>query len=393
MKTSSKHLSIFMAFMLLLSILPFGAGLAQNASGGMTFESVTNANDMGSVTYPQLTGYALEDVQNTINQDIYTKSEIASHLEILADLDQGGWGLQVTYTGAIEKDVLSVLISAIGEMPSGQFGQTYTTVNYNLSAGTPIAVSDLFTDEESAFAFMEQQLEDNLRPELSGYLENDGLSPIPRDNFFLTPYSITFYYPQDQFSMISGYSGGCTFYYYELKDYLRLDAGSPLALLGVGDTLSITGNTAALTKQTVEEGVLPGIPARLGDSLISILDEYRLLVDPDYYPGGRFFELEAPEFRNAWLLTDDLTESYDQSLVLGIRADRINLYGIQPGVTTKDEWRMVLGTPNQTVALDESTASDYRLPAGESDYYTFGANTLRLCADESGLLASVHILR
>jgi hypothetical protein len=232
-----------------------------------------------------------------------------------------------------------------------------------------------------------------VQPQLSGYLENDTLTPIPRDNFFLTPDGITFYYPQDQFSLLSGYSGGCSFDYYELKDYLNVSEGSVLNTLGVDKFLSITPDTAARVAQDVTAGKLPGIGAAIGDSLMERLDEYRLLVEPDYYPGGRFFETEAPELRGVWLLTDALTESYDQSQVLGIRADRINLYGIQTGITTIEAWRAALGQPQSSTAVDETTAEDYRLSAGTSDYYTFGENKLRLHANGDGILESVQLLR
>ncbi len=350
-------------------------------------------NDYGSVTYPYLEGLPDATVQDTVNKAIYDAAQIGNRLSTLNSLSKDGWGLTVTYKDSLVNGILSVAVSAYGEMANGRMGQNYTTVNYNLTTGQPITAADLFSDLEGAFSLMEQKLEDEVRPQLSGYLENDTLTPIPRDNFFLTPDSITFYYPQDQFSMLSGYSGACSFAFYELKDYLKVSDGSVLLTLGTDEFLQITADTAARVGETVTAGKLPGIGAQIGDSLIERLDEYRLLVDPDYYPGGRFFETEAPELRLVWLLTDALTEDYDHSQVLGLRADRINLYGIQTGITTIDQWRAALGQPQSSAAVDEATAGDYRLSSGTSDYYTYGENKLRLHANDEGVLESVQLLR
>lgn len=389
MKRVYRGLMILLAVLLAFSVQAPADASADNAK----VTPVSAQNEYGSVTYPVLEGYENTAVQDAVNRAIFDKAQIQSHLETLNGLTDGGWGLNVTYRDTLQNGILSVAVSAYGEMPSGRMGQTYSTVNYNLITGKPITVADLFSDEEGAFFLMEQKLEDEVQPQLSGYMENDTLTPIPRDNFFLTPDAVTFYYPQEQFSMLSGYSGGCTFSYYELKDYLNLSEGSVLDTLGVGDFMDITEETAARVKEAVAAGTLPGIGVKLGDSLMERLNEYRLLVEPDYYPGGRFFEVEAPELRGVWLLTDALTESYDHSMVLGIRADRINLYGIQTGITTIDEWRAALGAPQSTVELDEYTAEDYRLSAGTSDYYVFGENKLRLHAGEEGVLESVQLLK
>ncbi len=390
-----KRIHRSMAFLLSAMLLLLGSSAlaGQTNPDEARLTPVAAQNEYGSVTYPVLEGYGDPSVQEDVNRAIFEKAQVQSHLNTLNSLAAGGWGLNVSYQDALKNGILSVVVSAYGEMPNGRMGQNYTTVNYNLADGKPITVADLFADVEGAFALMEQKLEDEVRPQLSGYLENDTLTPVPRDSFFLTPDSITFYYPQDQFSMLSGYSGGCTFSYYELKDYLLVSEGSVLHTLGAGDYLDIADDTAARVGEAAAAGTLPGIGAKLGDSLMDRLNEYRLLVDPDYYPGGRFFEVEAPQFRGVWLLTDALTESYDQSLVLGIRADRINLYGIQTGITTVDAWRSALGEPESTAELDEFTAEDYRLSQGTSDYYAFGENRLRLHADEEGVLESVQLLR
>ena len=88
-----------------------------------------------------------------------------------------------------------------------------------------------------------------------------------------------------------------------------------------------------------------------------------------------------------------LTEEFDQSVVQGIRADRLNFYGLCTGDTTIDWWREVLGEPDNTLTVDETRAESWRIVPGTSDYYTFGDYRLRLHADESGVLRSVFLTR
>ncbi len=388
MKRIYRGIGLLLSILLLFSV----HALAEQPSSAQV-TPVKADNAYGSVTYPVLQGLTDISIMDTVNKAIFDKAQIQTRLDTLNRLTEGGWGLTVTYEASLKKNILSVNISALGEMENGRMGHVYTALAFDLATGKQLTLDDIFSDAEGAFSVMEQKLEEEVAPYLSGYMENDSLTPVPRDNFYLTPDYITFYYPQDQFSMLSGLSGGASFDYYELAETLNLSEGSPLSALEVGSSLEISESTAEQVKNAVSEGVLPGIGAKIGDRLMDRLNQYRLLVEPDYYPGGRFFEVEAPELRSIWLLTDALTESYDSNQVLGIRADRVNLYGIRTGMTSIDSWREALGQPESTVELDDSTASDYRLPAGTSDYYTFGQNKLRLHADETGVLVSVQVYK
>ena len=124
-----------------------------------------------------------------------------------------------------------------------------------------------------------------------------------------------------------------------------------------------------------------------------LIDRYALLTDPDIYEGGRMIALEDGAFRNVYILTDALTETFDNSVVQGIRADRLNYYGLCTGVTTMDDWRAMLGNPDTTLAVNEARAESWRIVPGTSDYYTFGDYRLRLHADESGVLRSVFLTK
>ena len=123
----------------------------------------------------------------------------------------------------------------------------------------------------------------------------------------------------------------------------------------------------------------------------TLIDQYRLLRVPDRYPGGRYCQLEAPAFRQVLVLTDELSNSFDQSVVEGLMSFRANWYGIRVGRTTSERWRQILGQPESTVAFSESMAYDYSLPAGTADYYTLGGRQVMLYADADGLLYAVRL--
>ena len=101
--------------------------------------------------------------------------------------------------------------------------------------------------------------------------------------------------------------------------------------------------------------------------------------------------MEAPQFRQMLILSDALTAGYDQSKAEGLLSLRVNLFGLQTGVTTQKRWRDVLGEPNSTVSFDETLAYDYSLPVGTADYYTLGNHQLLMYADENDILYAVRI--
>ena len=164
-----------------------------------------------------------------------------------------------------------------------------------------------------------------------------------------------------------------------------------LTRLGAEEALTLNAQSAEKIRAAVEAGQLPGVPATVGESLTELIASYPMRLDPDYFPGGRFFHLEGDAFRGAYVLTDALLETWDHSVVQGIRVDRANFYGLCIGVTTQAEWRAVLGEPDASVALNEDDAYAYYLEVGVSDYYNLGGHQLRLHADESGLLQNIFI--
>ena len=166
-----------------------------------------------------------------------------------------------------------------------------------------------------------------------------------------------------------------------------------LQRLGAGAELSLTGESAARLAEEISQGRLAHLPLMLGQSVQTLTDEYGLLLDPDEYEGGRMIQLEGAAFRQVYLLTDALTDTWSHSTLQGIRLDRANLHGLCTGFTTIAAWREALGEPDSTVTVDASQAESWRTVPGQSDYYVFGDVRLRLHADEDGVLHSIWLMQ
>ncbi len=340
------------------------------------------------VVYPQLAGLDNAEIQQKINDDIVLRGDVTSSLLTLGTLREGGWGLKVGYDSFLGNGVLSVTLSAKGQMKNGREGQENTALCYDLATGEPIRAADLFTDLAGAVAYMEEKATATLLEQFSGYLENSELTPLPIDNFALDADGITFYYPGSQFKLISGYSGGCQFYYEELARFLNWDG-----VLGqmVKPQELPPAQAKAKIAEMVESGRLPHVPVKIGDKIPDIVEKYRLLREPDQFVGGKYYQMEAPVFRQVLVLSDSLEGGYDHSQVLGLQSFRADLFGIRAGETTREEWRAVLGQPDDTLVFDENLAYDYGIPQGESDFYTFGNYQLRLHMGQDGILHNIRV--
>ncbi len=352
---------------------------------------ISTENGDSYVRYPQLEGYENIDVQTAVNNAIVDETNITQRLITLSTLQPGGTGLQVSYT-AFQRDLLlSVTISAKGMMENFRSGHAYTALAYDLHTGERLTLADFFSDPGAAQTWMEEQLLQTLQEELSNYLIYAELTPLPAENFSFDQNGLTFYYPYQQFSLLSEYSGAVQFQYGELQDFLIQDSDSvPVRLQAI-----LPQYTDAEIKEQIEtsvsQGTLPYIPVHLGDSIPDLIAAYRLPRTPDQFPGGRYFQFEDAAFRQVLILSDALTTGYESSVVEGILATRMNLYGLETGVTQQNRWRSVLGDPDAIVAYDSSLAADYGLPIGTADYYTIGNRRLMLFADETGNLYAVQL--
>ena len=166
-------------------------------------------------------------------------------------------------------------------------------------------------------------------------------------------------------------------------------AGSIADRIGAGKMISLTPESAELLRTGAAEGTLPGIPARLGDSMQDLTDRYHLLTDPDGFENGRMFSLEGGSFGGVYLLTDDLGRDWTNSRVEGIRIDRGCAWGLCTGETKRPEWLAALGEPEHTAEIGSEKAEANRIVPGKCDYYRCGDYQLRLYSDEDETLVSV----
>ena len=344
-----------------------------------------------SLHYPQLTGGTDEALQAAINDRILEAGDITYLMARLGLVLSSEVPLTVSWEGTLTNDILSVTMDISGPVKDTRSTQLYACVNLDVATGYVLTFADLFSDPDAAVADIEAYLEEQVAPVLSGYLEHDELLPLP-ETWSLSSSGITFYYPIDQLSTLSSRAGAVTILWYELADELLLGEGTVLRRIGAEANLTLTQDTPALLAEALSGGRLPDLPVGLGDSMQQATDTHHLLIDPDLCEGGRLFSLEDSRFRDVYLLTDDLTRTWENSVVQGIRCDRLNLYGLITGHAAREDWLTVLGEPETTLTLDADRAEAWRLEPGISDYYTLGNVRLRLHCGEDGLLSSVFLL-
>lgn len=344
----------------------------------------------GYVYYPQVTGMEDEGLQQAVNAALLRDTGAEALLTRLALTMQSPEPLEVDYAEAWLGDVLSVATKAQGPVENVRSTQRWYTANIDLTTGESITLDDLFEDAEAARLALEEYLEWELAPLLSAHLRNSQLTPLP-ETFGLSATGLTLYYPLEQLSTLTDQAGKVNIQWCEMLDHLKLGEGSVLRRIGAEQMLTLDESSAEAIRQMAESGALPGIPVKLGGSVQEAVDEYKLLIDPDLYENGRLIQLEDGVFRGVYLLTDSLTDSWENSVIQGVRADRINLCGLMTNVTTQEQWRAALGQPDATVEVDESKAEANRILPGYSDYYNYDGVQLRLHADAEGVLASLFI--
>lgn len=342
------------------------------------------------VYYPQVEGMEDAEVQEKVNAALLQSTGAEALLARLPLTMHSAAPLQADYAHQLMGDVLSVVVKAQGPVESDRATQVWYTANIDLTTGESITFEDIFVDAQAAQLAMAEALEWGVAPLLSAHLRNTQLTPLP-ETFGLSEAGLTLYYPMEQLSTLSDRAGTVYFNWCELLEHLKLGEGKILNRIGAEAMVTLDESSAAAIRQTVESGMLPGIPVELGGSVQEAVDTHRLLMDPDLYENGRMMQLEGGAFLNVYLLTDSLTDSWENSVIQGIRADQMNLYGLMTDVTTQAEWRAVLGEPDATVEVDDTKAEANRILTGTSDYYNFDGVQLRLHANDEGVLTSLFI--
>ena len=361
-------------------------------SGEVTIEDSSLELGSSSVHYPRLSGLGDEALSALVNMNLQEGTGFVDYLNRMALLITDPTGLTVTYDAQILGDVFTCVMEASGAVVNTRPTHVWTAANIDLTDGHAIGWDDLFTQPEEALEAIGAYLDEAVAPELSAHLSAGSLAPLP-ETFGLTPYGLTLLYPIEQLSTLQDEAGAVIVLWSEIQDYLRLEEGGVLDRVGAADNLAFPEEALAALTEALSGGSIPGIPAAIGQSVQELTDRYGLQIDPDLYEGGRMFLPDDSAFRQIWLLSDALTDGWEQSTVQGLRADRLNLLGLRTGVTTRDQYIAALGDPESSLNVDEDRALNWRIAPGTSDYYTLGEYRLRLHADEEGILRSAFLTR
>ena len=340
-----------------------------------------------SIHYPALSGAGDEELLREINGLVQERCRIGEYLTRAAQLLSGG-SLKVEWKGGVMGGVFSCAVSASGAVENSRTTHVWTAVSADLRDGREISFGELFTDGETARELIGECLENEVLPELSPYLQNSELFPLP-ETFYLEQSGLTLLFPASQLCTLSDRAGDIRISWHVLRDALDLEEDNIPARIGVKDMIILSPESAEQLLAMTAEGAVTGIPARIGDSIQALTDRYHLLNDPDGFEGGRLFSLEGGCFRGVFLMTDDLTRGWENSRVEGIRMDQGCLWGLCVGETRREDWLSVLGEPDGSAEISGDKAEANRLYTGFCDYYSCGEYRLQLYSDEAGILVSV----
>ena len=343
-----------------------------------------------SVSYPVVSGLADESVQGRLNAAIETGLSLANARLLLERVRAAGGEPEGQATLTMETmvyrvgNVLSVAVSRTGEQADGSIGHSVTALVFDLATDDPVALDALFADPEAAYAHMEAVLQEELGESMNAYTDNASVLPMPRDNYALDAQGLTVYYAPSQYTTVSGRAGAFHFYYYELEPYLS-ELGQALTAREEDGQ-----DAAAAIREAVAQGAFPNWieGVRLGEPIGAYLDAYTLAADPDYTLESRVYLFSEPQLRGlsleTWLYAECAEE---EAPVTAIRASRIDLFGLRPGVTTLAECEQLLGTPDGRTLRDADDAYSMMLEEGESLFYLSGGYSLEVHADAQGVVS------
>ena len=362
-------------------------GTGGNAGGFAAVEEKGLALGSCELAYPEVTGLADEALQAAVNERILADTDVPKYLDRISQLISSGT-LTVRWLGGVYGEIFSCSVYAEGAVVSPRYDYIWTSANIDLRDGHEITLEELFTDPAKGLEAVTEYLEWNVAPELSAHLLNGNVTPLP-ERFALTGRGLILLYSRDQWTTLSDRAGDLMIGWNEIEEHLDLSEGSVLWRAGVPASLTMTEESLDALREAAEAGAIPDLPVRLGGSVREAVETWRLLNDPDGWEGGRMFALDGGRFRNVYLLTDDLTEDWDQSVIQGIRLDGGCLFGLRIGQSRAEEWHQELGEPEMTVAFDAEKADAWRTVPGTRDYYDWGGYRLQLHSDAEGVLVSV----
>ena len=369
------------------AILALAAGPALADGVSLTEMSLALGNSV--VRYPAADGIADETLRQAVDEKMKTGLDTDTYLgRMMTLISEESLRIETAWEGAVLGDVISCVVSAEGALADSRSTHRWTWSNIDLRDGHEITLDELFTDGEAAREALGQYLDFEVAPELSAHLANSELTPLP-DGFRLERTGLTLLYPVDRLSTLRDRAGAVKIGWNEIREYLDNGEDGIPARIGAAEMITLADESAGRIREMAESGRLPDIPVKIGDGLKALTDHFHLLTDPDVYEGGRLFALEGASFRDVFLMTDFLSEKWDDSIVQGIRMDRGCAWGLCVGETAREDWRTALGEPDDETELDGEKAEANRMEPGACDYYNFGNYQLRLYCDEDGILSSI----
>lgn len=374
-------IALFLTIFLLVS--------SEFARAETTINLIRQGSDSSFVNYPQISGMDNAFVQDTINAAIHEK--VQPHLNTLTVLQAGTAGeLKVdcqtkVFTHEKGRNVLAVLLIAEGRMPNGRSGYQTNPMMFSLADGQIIPAEKIFSDVEEARAEIEEELNGAFADELSNYLDISALSPFPIENYLLTDTGITFYYPDNTLTWLSGRGASIAFLYHEIIHLLDLNENSLLSGLDTWALKSDVEGAPELIRQAVGGGSLPGLDVRLGDELESAITKNKLQYDPESFPTGEKYQLEDDRYRGTKVIAND------EGLVTALISTRMNLFGLITGESSREEAETLLGSPLAALTMDDSAAKLYSLPQGTLLTYRISGNDLKLYFDQTNFLYAVWL--
>lgn len=377
------HHSLFASILLVCLLLVY-PGLATQ---GIELE-ITQFND-SKVEIPQLKGMDNSFVENTVNEAI--NAAAAEHLNTLSVLQAGTSG-QLTVNGKYTvmtsldgHDLLSVLLTAFGRMPTGRPGHQQIPLSFDLANGQPVTAEQIFKDLAAAQTWFEVKVAEIYEETLSNYLDIEDLKPFPLERFLIDETGLTFYYPDNTLTWLSGKTASIHFLYHEILDQLKIEESSFLGNLGVLERLKPNEQSQTRIKDIIKDGRLPGFDIRLGEKMLDIQEQFGLLYDPEGFAEGESIQLEDDRYRETLLI------AYGDGLLDGILSKRMNLFGLITGLSTQDQAQSVLGEPFTSLDMTQTAAALYKLPVGIMDVYQIEEAELRMYYQEDRVLYAVWI--
>jgi len=370
-------------------LLALALALPLPALAGDVLKTVRRESGASAVEYLQLEGLDNAYVQDTVNEAVVHAA--SAHLDTFAVLEAGSEGSLRLFSRADiwpspeRHDLLSVLLTAEGRMPTGRPGFEYIPLMFDLADGQAVTASDIFTNPQEALAWFEEDAYQRLSEDLSVYLDLEAISPFPLERLLVSRTGISFYYPPDTLTWLSGRSASFHYLFHEIQGLMNLSEGSFLAGLGIAGLLAPNEQTGRQVEEAAQQGRLPGLDASLGEALAEVIDRLKLLHDPEGFPEGEQYRMEDDSFRGSLLV------SGDGQTVSGILSRRMNLFGLITGQADRAAVESALGQPFASLPLTESAAALYGLSEGSMSAYLYGDRELRIYFNQNGLMDAVWL--